>query len=695
VKQTIDNLWQRVIQAFQAGNWQQAERLCRQLLFAAPDHADAHQLLGLVYSQQGDAERAVYHLQRAITLDGRNHTYHNNLGELYRRQNQLPAAEQSFRQALALNPAFAEGHYNLANVYKQQGRLDEAIAHYREAVRHKPDYAGAWYNLGNALAAIGRFRSAIDCYQAAVSLRPAFAPAYSNLGIAHLELGELNKAIRHFREAVERQPDMTEAHRNLGLALEKEGDLAGAKAAYERVLALEPADTLFRLYVDSLFPMIAADGQQIETYHQQLPALIARYQGLTFADDQLERANASPPSITVYHGRDERPLKEAWATLFQPHFAAIQDLPSFRKPGRSATAKPHIGFVVTHGHEGVFLKCMRGLINNLSGDQFRLTILCSRQAGVDILQPAITNPAVTYLALPPQPAAAAALVRQAQIDILHYWEVGTDAMNYFLPFYRPAAVQCATWGWPATTGIPTMDYFLSSEWLETTESDAHYTEKLVRFQHLPTYYYRPPVPTTLRPRSSLGLGQRDHLYLCQQNLRKLHPDFDPILGEILRGDPQARLLFIQDAQPGVTDLLRKRLQQTIPDVAGRITFLGRLPEVDYLNLVALADVILDTIHYGGGANTIYDALAAGTPVVTLPGRFHRGRWGYAAYARIGVMDCVVDSPEAYVALALRLGSDPNYRTTISDKIRQQANVLFEDHQAVEELAAFFLTKTER
>ena len=73
-------------------------------------------------------------------------------------------------------------------------------------------------------------------------------------------------------------------------------------------------------------------------------------------------------------------------------------------------------------------------------------------------------------------------------------------------------------------------------------------------------------------------------------------------------------------------VLKKRLFSSFPDIIPRVRFMPVLPKDEYLNLIALSDVILDTLYYTGGANTTYDAFAAGTPVVTLPGKFHRGRY---------------------------------------------------------------------
>jgi predicted O-linked N-acetylglucosamine transferase (SPINDLY family) len=125
----------------------------------------------------------------------------------------------------------------------------------------------------------------------------------------------------------------------------------------------------------------------------------------------------------------------------------------------------------------------------------------------------------------------------------------------------------------------------------------------------------------------------------------------------------------------------------MPDVVNRVRFLPTQPNPAFLQLCSLADVMLDTIHFGGG-NTSYEALAMGTPVVTLPGELLRGRITYALYRKMGLMDCVVDSAEQYVELAVRLGTDRDYRADMRGKIEAAAGALYEDPAEVHELERF-------
>jgi predicted O-linked N-acetylglucosamine transferase (SPINDLY family) len=130
-----------------------------------------------------------------------------------------------------------------------------------------------------------------------------------------------------------------------------------------------------------------------------------------------------------------------------------------------------------------------------------------------------------------------------------------------------------------------------------------------------------------------------------------------------------------------------RFRKSIPDVAARIRFLPRLGQEDYFHLLALSDALLDPIHFTGG-NSSFEGFAVGTPIVTLPSPFMRGRMTYALYRKMGILDCIAETPGEYAEIALRLGTDLPWRESIKKRILASGHLLFEDLSAVRELEDF-------
>jgi predicted O-linked N-acetylglucosamine transferase (SPINDLY family) len=269
-----------------------------------------------------------------------------------------------------------------------------------------------------------------------------------------------------------------------------------------------------------------------------------------------------------------------------------------------------------------------------------------------------------------------------------------DQTTYSLAFSRLAPVQCTTWGHPQTTGLDTIDYFISSDLMESPEADDHYSERLIRLPSLTFYYHRSELPSQLAGREAFGLHPTAHLYACPQSIYKFHPDFDAAIAGILRRDPLGQIVLIQWAYSHADELLRRRFATTMPDVADRIVFIRRLQQPEFMNFLSLIDVMLDPFPYGGG-NSSLEAFSFGIPVVTLPTQFLRGRITQAFCRRLGVSHCIADNLSTYIDIAVRLASDPDHCSRTRDTILAGRSLLFEDLTAVRDLEQFLKTAANR
>jgi protein O-GlcNAc transferase len=104
----------------------------------------------------------------------------------------------------------------------------------------------------------------------------------------------------------------------------------------------------------------------------------------------------------------------------------------------------------------------------------------------------------------------------------------------------------------------------------------------------------------------------------------------------------------------------------------------------YLRVLQLSDVVLDSVPFNG-YNTTLDALAMGTPVVTLAGKTLRDRFGFGLYKAIGLDELIADSEADYVGLAVRLASDAAFRASCRNRIAAGGDRLFDDISAVREM----------
>jgi predicted O-linked N-acetylglucosamine transferase (SPINDLY family) len=330
------------------------------------------------------------------------------------------------------------------------------------------------------------------------------------------------------------------------------------------------------------------------------------------------------------------------------------------------------------------------LIKELSGERFRTYVLAIPPARDDQTARLIREHADASVQLPESLDGARRAIADLELDVLYYQDIGMDPGSYVLAHSRLAPVQCASFGHPDTSGIETIDYWVSSDLFETPGSEAHYSERLYCLKGVGNlaYYGRPLLTQSPKSRADFGLDASKHLYLCPQTLFKMHPAFDEVLAEILRQDGDGTVALIASKCSHWVDLLQARFRRTIGPAADRIIFLPQQGGQDFLNLIALADVMLDTVHFNG-YNTNLEAFSMGTPVVTMPTTFQRGRHTAGMYRRMGLDDLISKDVADYVAQALRLARDVNYRTEARRRILENCHVLYEDRQFVNEFERFF------
>ena len=548
----------------------------------------------------------------------------------------------------APSDADVQGWIAQALALQAERQMPPAIELLQRAATARPRSAEILNHLGNALQDAGRQEQALEVYKRAVSANPDFAPALQNLGYLLVQQGRTDEGIEHLCQADRVQP-----------------------APINNVL------------IATALPVVYTSADDLKARRRHLVTEVQR-----LADESLaiDTTNSLVPTdfFAAYQGEDDRPLHENLGRIYRG-----VDLVAERPD--ATRDRPRIGFLSAYFRDHTIGRLNVGRVERLSRDRFEVVVL-SVGKHRDPLAARFEAAADRFVQVPRDVAAARRLIADQDLDLLLFTDVGMDALTYTLAFSRMAPVQCATWGHPVTTGSPTMDYFLSSELLELPAADAHYTEELVRLSNLATYYERPPQPEPSDSRAPLGLEEGEHLYVCPQTLYKLHPEFDPLLAEILRRDPDARLVLIEGRVTRWTELLRERLSRAMPDSVDRIRWLPALPREDFLRLLAEADVVLDPIHFSGG-NSSYEALAMSTPVVTWPGGFLRSRITQALYERAGYTELVTDSADAYVERAVRLGADESERRSVRDRLADGCELLFENPDDVRELEVFLAEAT--
>lgn len=276
---------------------------------------------------------------------------------------------------------------------------------------------------------------------------------------------------------------------------------------------------------------------------------------------------------------------------------------------------------------------------------------------------------------------SARFIRSLELDVLIFTDIGLNGLNTQYSALRLAPVQCTAWGHPVTSGLPTIDYYISSEMMEPENAQRFYSEKLVLLPRTGLCYEWPLTGAGKlgKTRSDFGLREDQPLIFMGQTNMKMLPQHDHLYAEICE-KTKTPLVIIEGTSKCDHVILRKRLENAgVPTI-----WLPMLEGHDYLNLMKLADVSLDPPMWSGGNSTL-QALALGTPVVTLPGPFMRSRHSYAMLKIAGAEGLIACDEKEYVELACDFDRQK--------QVMREADVmpLFEDIGAVKVLDEFLLS----
>jgi predicted O-linked N-acetylglucosamine transferase (SPINDLY family) len=554
-----------------------------------------------------------------------------------------------------------------------------------------PEHADGHANLGGLYARLGKKYKAISCYRTALDLDPDSADALTHLGIALRIIGQYVEAYELLTRAIEIDPDRAVAHEELAAVFREWGAVGKARAHLQRALDIDPSNVLLRLKLATLLPVIAKSSQQILEYREHFAREVSNLakQDIVIENPAwvIERTNF----YLAYHGMDDRPLQETVARFFRRACPSLNFVaPHCRSAKPENIERPiRLGIISRYFRDHAIGWTFGRALAAYPKDRFR-TFIYTFEDDLDDVWAEMSARADKAVVLPEiNLAACQKAIAADKLDVLIYTDIGMEPTSYFLAFARLAHVQCVAGGHPVTSGIATLDYWLGLDLGEPEGADAHYSEKLLRMKGVSNNYRRPHLQRLVKTREALGLPDADILYMCPQSLFKFHPEFDDIVARILRAAPGAKLVLFEGPHAAWGKLLMERFSQAIPDVVAQVHMAPRLPLNDFVNALALSDVVLDTIHFGGG-NTSFQALAMGVPIVTLEGQYARGRVTAYMYRHMGMMECVGRNADEYVEIALRLGRDREARGRVSQAILDSNDVLFDNDSGTLELVDFFL-----
>jgi protein O-GlcNAc transferase len=696
----IDDTLGRAIRHHQSGELEKAAVLYKEILSLQPDYIHALHYLGVVYIQSGRFDLAIPLIERAVQLAPADSHAFYNLGIAYQQSGLLDKAIPAYEKAVGLDPGNAEAYVNLGIILKNLNRLEDAEICLRNALHNNPAHVQANNNLGVVLREKGLIDEAIACYEAVLRTGTTDPFVYANLASALREKGRISESITHLRKALSLNPDVPEMLFQLATALMEEGQGNEARLVLEKILSVNPNAIEARLahcisHLQIVYMKESEIAKARENYNRELLKLCDNLKDREALPRGAERAvGLLQPFYLPYQGLNDRDLQQMYGDLTCRIMSA--GYPDFSLPvpvsPPSHEGRLRIGFVSGYFYNhSVWNIPTKGWVQYLDKQKFELfgyytwrlkdeeTEFAKQHFNIFIPNIRSFDELCTT-------------IRRADLHVLIYPEIGMDPVSLKLAALRLAPIQCVSWGHPTTTGLPTIDFYLSSERMEPPDGDEHYTEKLIRLPDLSFCLEYPRFKQTDVDRSFFNLSPESTVYHCCQSLYKYLPQYDEVFPRIAQEVGNCQFVFSSyPRSERLTNQFRERISDAFRQLKlnpeSHIIFLPFLEESYYSSLYRLTDIFLDPIGWSG-CNSVLHAIAYNVPVVTFPGGLMRSRDASAILSMMDLHDCIAKSVEEYTAIAVKLGQNVDWRGAVSHTIAENKHRIYNNRKSITGLEGF-------
>ncbi|HIJ61130.1 MAG TPA: tetratricopeptide repeat protein [Rhodospirillaceae bacterium] len=627
-------------------------------LRVAPTYLNPLNNYAVSRQEAGHPEVAENCYRRAIVIDPAQGEADNNLGTILHTESGPAAALGLYRRSLLLRPDYVEAANNLANACRDLGRPTAAAATFRRSIAIFPGFAKAINNLGNVYKDLGRGREAVTTYLRASRLQPDYSDVYNNLGVLFCETAHLASGSRCFRLAASLAPAYFDAWLNHAGATYDAGHFSSAVTMIDRCLSLRPggADLLFFRALYRL-PTVAADARAadaaLSAFDSDLAIWSSAIDGPQAMAKAAETLGNRLPFYLAYRRGNHRQRLASFGILAARVMASVWPA----NAGLAGNARIHLAVVSRHvRRHSVWDIILRGLLLHIDRQRFQVTLVHTGYEKDEETERARTMVDGFYDGLSNLPQALD-LFKNLGPDVILYPELGMDPLTFKLAALRLAPLQAASWGHPITTGLPTIDLFLSGEKLEPPDAASHYSEKLILLPGTGACTM-PALPGS--PVELTAPNPKVRFILCQTPF-KFDPEDDGIYLDIAKAVENCQFWFVRFPRyENWTQQLLERLERCFSeaglDFARYFHILDWLPTEQFQALLGVVDVYLDCPAFSG-YTTGLQAVRAGLPIVTLEGAHLRERLAAGLLRHLDLGDTIAGNRHEYVAIARRLARE--------------------------------------
>lgn len=538
-----------------------------------------------------------------------------------------------------------------AQSFHKHGRVAEAEALLEELLRKYPDHTVALNELGILALKRGQVERAGTLFEASLKNDSKQPLILFNLGIVSRLLNRTKEALSCFDQAIVLNPDFVDAYHHRGNILQSLNFLAEALLSYEKAFSLEPnCDFLRGALLNT--KMKICDWTDFYDSKRAIEDLVLKSIPVVTPFDLL----AVSDSLIVHRATAKIAARR------YPENGSLGPIPDY-----TVKDKICIGYYSADFHNHATSYLMAELFELHDRNRFKIIAFSFGPVSNDEMQQRVSASFDKFFDVSHMSdLEVAKFSRTLKVDIAVDLKGYTMGCRTGIFSYRAAPIQVNYLGYPGTMGLDYIDYIIADRTLIPTESQPHYSEKIV---YLPNSYQvndtKRKISERQFSREELGLPPHGFVFCCFNNNHKITPDVFDCWMRILH-QVSGSVLWILEDNPMAADNLRKEAESR--DLrADRIVFAKRMPLPDHLARHRLADLFLDTLPYNAHT-TASDALWAGLPVLTCMGETFASRVAASLLNAIHLPELITTSLNEFESLAVALALDKEKMPIIKQKL---------------------------
>ena len=513
----IEKLYAEGIRAATEGRFDLVKTLAAQLDTLGAEKARVLYLKGVSAYYQSDFQMAREFITATIKTAPKNGSSYSLRAILNSRLGDYESAREDFLAALKYSSDDTNLVFNYGLFEQERGNLETALQIYRGLVEKNKIYIPALNNYTLLLLAAGKHDLAAELFEKLVREKRLPNEVTNLYADVLRQAGNLEEAKKQYVRYLQFYPEDFQASYNLGCVELQLLNHETAHIIFKKLYKKTGSKLALWAKSFSVIPIVYKNSHEVENSRENLECELNFLRDCVLkqkSDDWPEVVGSHQPFYLAYQDVSNIDLLRTYGEICDSAMSNLPVQETLKDRRRAIRSEPIALFVVSNQvkNYSVWNAITKGFLLNIDKGKLKVVVL-----NIGDLNDSVLKTLPDHLHILDSSGSTSQIRRRIldlSPDVIVYPEIGMHPTATQLATVRLAPLQVAMWGHPETTGIKTIDYYISASLFETANSGAHYTEKLIPLSNLGCYLEEPGISPEPNLPKELFAFKPNKLVLC-------------------------------------------------------------------------------------------------------------------------------------------------------------------------------------